>query len=142
VVRRAFSLVEVMVACAVFGAGLAAVFTVFNTASSLFEHQRHTTYAIHLSEAWIEELLMRPSADTELTPGPLHGPAWYDRNGFANPACPDIVVGPPVSTPTCRYRVTWRTAPSVVPGVRHLTVTTHWLERGRLLSTIFTTQRN
>lgn len=141
---RAFSLIEVMSAAAILGVGLAATFTAFGTGSQLFEHQRHTSHAIHLSEAKLEELLMRAATDTELGVGPTFGPTWFTRTGFASTdaTCPATTTGLPPNTPGCRYRVTWSAAAGGVPNVRVLTVTTTWNERGQEKRIFFSTQRN
>lgn len=140
--KRGFSVIEVMMAAAIFGIGLAGIFTAFNTAGMQFEHQRHTTQGIHLAEAKMEELLLAASTDGALLPGLIHGPAWYDPRGFASGSCDASTTGVPASTATCRYRVTWEARPSPVPGVRILTVTTDWAERGQRRSVSFNTQRN
>jgi len=143
--RPGFSLIEVMAASALFAAGLAAIFSAFATASSLFQHQRHTTYGIHLAEAKLEELLLRASSDTELVTGTVFGPQWFDSRGFpAAAGCPAAVAGLPPMTAACRYRVTWSSAP--VPdlrvSIRKTTATTSWNEDGVEKSASFTTQRN
>jgi prepilin-type N-terminal cleavage/methylation domain-containing protein len=142
---RAFSLIEVMSAAAIVGVGLAATFTALGTGAQLFEHQRHTTHGIHLSEGKLEELLMRNSTDAELVSGSTFGPEWYTSLGFATPAAScatTTTTGVPPLSDTCRYRVTWSSAPGGVPNVRVLTVTTAWNERGQEKSVSFQTQRN
>lgn len=140
---RGFSMVEVMAASAIFAGGLAAIFTAFSTSSQQFEHQRHTTHGIHLTEAKMEELLLRVSSDSELVAGTTFGPEWYDNRGFpAPPGCPSTTSGLPTNTPSCRYRVTWSSAPGGIAQVRNTTVTTSWTERGVLKTVSFSTQRN
>ncbi len=142
-VTRAFSLIEVMAASAIFAAGLAAIFTAFGTSTTLFEHQRHMTHGIHLTEGKLEELLLRVSSDSELAAGAVFGPEWFDARAFPAPAgCPNATAGDPPATAGCRYRVTWSSSPSGVRGVRVTTVTTSWRERGGTRSTSFSTQRN
>lgn len=143
--KRAFSLVEVMAASAIFATGLAAIFSAFATSAAQFEHQRHTTYGIHLSEGKMEELLLRPSSDSELLAGTVFGPQWFDSRGFpVASGCPAATSGLPTATATCRYRVTWSSAPGQVtdPPVRVTSVTTTWNERGQEKSVSFSTQRN
>lgn len=143
--RHGFSLIEVMAASAIFAAGLAAIFTAFGTASSLFQHQRHMTHGIHLTEGKLEELLLRASSDTELVTGTVFGPQWFDNRGFpAAAGCPAAVSGLPPQTTACRYRVTWSSAPvaALRVSIRETTVTTSWNEDGVEKSASFSTQRN
>jgi prepilin-type N-terminal cleavage/methylation domain-containing protein len=142
--KRGFSLIEVMAAAAILGVGLAATFSAFSGGTSLFEHQRHTTVGIHLSEGKLEELLIRASSDVELQPGTVFGPEWFDRSGIASgvATCPASTAGTPPTSADCRYRVTWESVPGGVPKVRVLTVTTTWAERGEPKSISFSTQRN
>ena len=143
--RRAagFSLVEVMAASAIFAVGLAAIFSAFSTSTHQFEHQRHTTYGIHLTEAKMEELLLRVSSDPQLQAGTTFGPDWFDVRGFPSTTpCPGAVSGlPPLST-SCRYRVTWSSTAGLVPQVRVTSVTTTWNEREVEKNVSFSTQRN
>ncbi len=141
---KAFSLIEVMSAAAILAVGLVATFTAFNSGAALFEHQRHTTNGIHLSEAKLEELLIRLASDTELVVGTPFGPEWYDKEGIASPpGCPTGIAAVPESTASCRYRVTWQSSvlPDV-PSIRVVTVTTAWNERGLKKEVTFSTQRN
>ena len=141
----AFSLIEVLSAAAIFGVGLAAIFSAFGSASAQFEHQRHMTHGIHLTEAKLEEILLWGNADGELTAGTTFGPNWFDSSGFAAAAgsgCPTAVTGLPAIDAKCRYRVTWSSTPGRISNVRVVTVTTAWQERGQLRTTSFSTQRN
>ncbi len=137
-------MIEVMAASAIFAAGLAAIFTAFSTSSQQFEHQRHTTHGIHLTEAKMEELLLRVSSDVELsTGGTTFGPDWFTDKGFpAAAGCPTATTGTPAEVAGCRYRVTWSSSPTSVDRVRVTTVTTSWGERGALKTVSFSTQRN
>ncbi|MDP2342181.1 MAG: prepilin-type N-terminal cleavage/methylation domain-containing protein [Deltaproteobacteria bacterium] len=140
---KAFSLVEVMAAAAIFAVGLGAIFTAFGTASQSFEHQRHMTHGIHLAEAKMEELLLRVSSDPELQAGTTFGPNWFDSRGFpSTAACASAVVGMPALSTSCRYRITWSSAPALVPQVRITTVTASWNERELEKRVQFATQRN
>jgi prepilin-type N-terminal cleavage/methylation domain-containing protein len=140
---RAFSLVEVMAASAIFAVGLAAIFSAFGTSAQQFEHQRHTTYALHLAEAKMEELLLRVSSDPELAAGTTFGPNWFDMRGFpSTTACPSATTGLPALSSSCRYRVTWSSVPAQVPQVRITTVVATWNERESEKSVQFATQRN
>ena len=143
--RRGSSLIEVMAAAAIFGVGLAATFSAFSGGANLFEHQRHTTHGIHLTEGKLEELLIRTSTDAELQSGPTFGPEWFDNRGFpalAAAGCPAATTGVPPSTPGCRYRVTWSAVPGGISNVREVRVQTSWNERGSERSVSFSTQRN
>lgn len=137
-------MIEVLSASAIFAAGLAAIFTAFSTSTQQFEHQRHTTHGIHLTEAKMEELLLRVSSDVELSTGAtVFGPDWYNDKGFpAASGCPTGTTGTPAENAACRYRVTWSSTGGGVKGVRVTTVTTAWGERGVLKSVSFSTQRN
>lgn len=137
-------MIEVMAASAIFAAGLAAIFTAFTTSTQQFEHQRHTTHGIHLTEGKMEELLLRVSSDVELSGGTEFGPDWYTDKGFpAASGCPTTTSGTPPEDQACRYRVTWSsTGVPNLKGVRVTTVTTSWSERGVLKSVSFSTQRN
>jgi prepilin-type N-terminal cleavage/methylation domain-containing protein len=128
---RGFSLIEVMMAGAIFAIGLTAIYSAFRTAANQFEHQRHTTYAVHITEAVMEELLVRTSSDTDLTAGSAHGPRHYDRKGF-------------VSATASTYKTTWEVKTNTpIPNVRQLTVTTSWTEKAAGQRSItFSTNRN
>jgi len=141
---KGFSLVEVMAAAAILAVGLAATFTAWNNGMALFEHQRHTTHGIHLSEAKLEELLMRVSSDPELQVGTVFGPEWFTAEGLASTGigCPATTAGMPPGTPACRYRVTWESVPGGVAKVRVVSVTTTWNERGVERRVTLSTQRN
>ncbi len=141
--RRGFSLIEVMIASAIFGVGLAAVFSSFSTAAVQFEHQRHTTYALHLAEARLEELLLRLPSDSELKLGTTFGPVWYDQRGFpSSSSCPTSTTGLPPASPECRYRVTWVSRAGGIAAIREVTVTAAWNEREAERSLALLTQRN
>lgn len=141
---RGFTLVEVMAAGAILAIGLAATLTAWGNGVALFEHQRHTTHGLHLSEAKLEELLMRVSSDPELQVGTVFGPEWFTAEGFASNGvgCPATPTGVPPSTPGCRYRVTWEASPGGVAKVRVLSVRAAWNERGAERSITLSTQRN
>lgn len=141
-VARGFSLIEVLAAVAIFGVGLAAIFTAFGSSSQQLEHQRHMTHSIHLTEAKLEEMLLWSSSDPQLAIGGPYGPSWFDSNGRASTTCPASTTGLPANTSDCRYRVTWTVAEGEIDKVRVVTVTTEWNERGALRSTSFSTQRN
>ena len=136
-------MIEVMAASAIFAVGLSAIFTAFSTSSQQFEHQRHTTQGIHLTEAKMEELLLRASSDGELQANVVFGPEWYTSQGFpAASGCPSTPTGLPPESIDCRYRVTWTSVPCGISQVRVTTVTTTWNERGGERSVSFSTQRN
>lgn len=141
-VVRGFSLIEVMAAVAIFGVGLAAIFTAFGSSSLQLEHQRHMTHSIHLTEARLEEILLWANSDPQLAVGGPYGPVWFNADGRASSGCPGATTGLPANTVDCRYRVTWTVAPAGIDKVRLVTVTTAWNERGALRSTSFSTQRN
>jgi prepilin-type N-terminal cleavage/methylation domain-containing protein len=140
---RGFSLVEVLAAVAIFGVGLAAIFTAFGNSAQQLEHQRHTTHSIHLTEAKLEEILLWSNSDADLVVGGSYGPTWFTAEGIVSPGatCADTA-GLPPTTPDCRYRVTWTVTAGGIDGVRVVTVTTAWNERGVLRTTSFSTQRN
>jgi prepilin-type N-terminal cleavage/methylation domain-containing protein len=64
-----FTLVEVLVAGTIFLVSLAGVLTGMNYASRQFEHQRHMSTALAVSETTMEEILMLSQNDPELAPG-------------------------------------------------------------------------
>ena len=132
-----------MAASAIFAVGLGAIFTAFGTSAQQFEHQRHTTYGIHLAEGKMEELLLRVSSDPELQAGATFGPNWFDSRGFPSTTpCSAATSGLPALSIGCRYRVTWASVPALVPRVRVTTVTTSWNEREIEKRVAFSTQRN
>ena len=141
---QGFSLVEVMAAGAILAVGLAATLMAWSNGMELFEHQRHTTHAIHLSEAKLEELLLRISSDPELQVGPVFGPEWFTAEGLASTGigCPAATQGVPPGTPSCRYRVTWQSVAGGVARVRVVSTTTAWNERGVERRVTLSTQRN
>ena len=124
---RGFTLIEVMMAAAIFAAGLAAVFSAFSTAALQFEHQRNTTQAIHVAEAVLEELLLRAPTDPDIAQGVTRS-SGYDNNG--TPATSGF------------FTVSWVVTAGPLAGVRHIAVTSTWAERGVAQHLSFSTDRN
>ena len=112
---RAFSLIEVMIASAMLGIGLAALVTAIGTASSLGSHQERVTAALHLAEGQMEELLLRFPDAPDLRTGTAHGPLGFTSAGERTTSKP-------------YYTVTWQTSPGPIARTRRLEVTISWLE--------------
>jgi prepilin-type N-terminal cleavage/methylation domain-containing protein len=115
---RGFSLIEVMIASAMLGIGLAALLTAFGTASGLETHQERVTAALHLAEGRMEELLLRFPDSPDLRTGVAHGPVGYTSLGDATTTNPF-------------FQVTWRASAGPIARTRRLEVKVTWKEGPR-----------
>lgn len=112
--KRAFSLIEVMIASAMLGIGLAAVMSAYGSAASLESHQERVTSALHLAESRMEDLLLLYPDASELTAA-THGPLGFTRDG-----------APAATTPF--FQVGWTVSAGPIPRSRRLEVTVTWAE--------------
>jgi len=119
---KAFSLIEVMIASAMLGIGVAALLTAYGTASGLGGHQERVTGALHVAEAQMENLLLRFPDSPDLSTGSAHGPLTFARTG--QPTGPAF------------YTLTWTVAPGPIPRTRRIEVTGTWAEGQRGAQTL------
>jgi Tfp pilus assembly protein PilV len=116
--RRGFSLIETMVASAMFFVGLTAVFATFTTASNLLLHHRNVTRAVAIAESNLEQLIQRYPGDPQIAVGVTPTPRYYDRDGV-------------LSATPAEFRVTWTvTTFAKLDGIREVTVLVRWYEAG------------
>ncbi len=116
---RGYSLIEVMVAAALFAVGIAAILTAFGSLSGLIEHQRRLGTAALIAQSTVQELQSRPATHADLAAG-RHTPLVVDADGR--------VVGGTIAR-TDRYRVEWTVRPDVpVTGSREVVVVVVWTE--------------
>lgn len=119
--KRGFSLIEVMVSSTMLIAGLTGIISAISTTTSLHQHQRRITQGIAIGESVVEELLIRPISDTDLTSGNHPAtPLQFDADG-------DRVV-----SGSGAYTVDWdvSSAPPAVPLMRTIKVNVRWTENG------------
>jgi type II secretory pathway pseudopilin PulG len=121
-------LIEVTVAAALLGVGVAGIISGWSTTTGVIEHQRRFTDATNLTRTALEQLLLLPPDTDDLAPGPHTLPTW---DAFGRPAS-----GP--SSYTTTYVVDDDTPPR---GFIQITVTTTWTERFGERSTSFNTYR-
>jgi prepilin-type N-terminal cleavage/methylation domain-containing protein len=126
---RGFSLIEVMIASAMLGIGLAALVTAYGTASGLESHQERVTAALHVAEGRMEELLLRFPDAADLRTGPTHGPVGFTSTGE-----------PTTTNPY--YTVTWQTSPGPIARTRRLEVKVSWQEGLRAQSLTLASHRS
>lgn len=127
-----FSLIEVMVAGAVFLLSVAGTLSVVSSAHLQYQHQRNLSVATHVGEALMEELLLGYTTDNTLFSAGIHGPRYYDKKGLS------------IATATnSKYSATWTvTGDAPITGVRTIRVTVRWQERGFTKSLRFITYRS
>lgn len=80
-VRRAFSLIEVMVSAALLIVGLTAAFSSFATMTRELNHASRRSTAGALAEATLEELVLRSAADPALALGAHSDNVNFDVGG-------------------------------------------------------------
>ena len=100
-IRRAFTLIEVMIAGAILAVGATAVLAAYSTTLGLIEHQRRLVSAVDVTQSKLEELLACQTTSPELAAG-SHAPETVDQLGRAAAAGPeaytveyDITMGNP-----------------------------------------------
>jgi prepilin-type N-terminal cleavage/methylation domain-containing protein len=111
---RAFSLIEVMIASAMLGVGLAALMTAYGQATSLESHQERVTAALHLAEGHLENLLLRYPDSPDLSAS-THPTLGFTADGT-----------PTASAPF--FNLTWTVSPGPIPRTRRIDVTVTWTE--------------
>lgn len=113
--RRAFSLIEVLVAVALFGVGIASIFQSFSTAGRIARHERLTSSALHACEQVMEDMLLRRIDDNAFD-GTLYcfDGAAQKADCFENPA----------------YEVEVHLSPTSIVGLYDLSAQALWKEDG------------
>lgn len=115
--RRGFSLIETMIASALFFVGLTAIFQTYNVAARLLGHHRHVTRAVALAEGTIEELVQRYPGDPILEVGVAPTPRTYDMSGL-------------LTSSATVFSVSWTVTNFALDGIREVIVTVSWTEQG------------
>ena len=128
--KKAFALIEAMVAAAILAAGAAAAFGSYYTMLGVAAHQRHLSEARHVVQTKLEQLLVAEMSSPLL---------------FALPAAKSLVFTgavTPLGRPTKSangpsvYRVSWKvTRGEPIDGYLLVQVAASWIERGRERST-------
>lgn len=114
--KRGFTLLEVLAASALFFLAVAGVFSAFNVASQMTRHFELETIALHVADAFTEELVLRPRDSADLTNG--NHPTTPLRFGFDGEPAP---AGP--------FQLTWTVDEDApVVGLRSITVVVNWQE--------------
>ena len=120
-----------MISGAILLVGIAGVMSGIKTANNLYQHQRNLTYALHLCEAFMEELILQTPTDPDVAVGDYaaHGPVYFDK------------VGAEVGAPSW-FEVRWRVVGDTpISGMKRVTVRVQWSERGQTKSFSLTTDR-
>jgi prepilin-type N-terminal cleavage/methylation domain-containing protein len=120
---RGFSLIEVMVASALFLTTTAVIVASVATASRNSAVQRRMTVALQLGEQKMEELLLRFNTSEDLTIGehpadPISGgnKQWFDESGEPSTAAANKV-----------FRVDWKVSSVTgIPNLRRIALTVAW----------------
>lgn len=143
--KRAFSLVEVMVSSALFLASAAGVVGAISTASGVYEHQRRLTQAVSVGEYKMEELLLRYSSHADLTITSTTNAAGVLVSGTPNLTCLTPRLAPttcPASLSTTgtkvnltadigpNYLVYWFVSAAPVQGLKQIDMIVAWRESG------------
>jgi prepilin-type N-terminal cleavage/methylation domain-containing protein len=117
--RRGFSLIEVLVAAAIFAAGVAGALSGFGTFSNVMEHQRRVGEAARIMQGHCAELRSVPLTD-DLVTGVETGPYLFNPAGFR---VASVAAGG-------AYRVTWSVdTTKPFPGYRQIDVVVDWSTR-------------
>jgi type II secretion system protein I len=94
---RGFSLLETMIAGAIFLVAMLGVVSAVGTATAQYQHQRNATIALQVAERTMEELLLEYSTSSELNEG--GHTRGYDVNGEPTAAAQPRFVASWVITP-------------------------------------------
>lgn len=111
----AFSLIEVLVAVALFGVGIASLLQSFHVATRTAAHERRTTAALHAAEQVLEEMLLRPSNDSLFDVTSLF---CFDRVAVAVDCADDRVA----------FEVEVARSDTGIPGFFEVAVTSRWAD--------------
>lgn len=126
--RQGFTLIEVMVAAAIFAIGTSASLAGISTAYKQYAHQRHMTNAINVAEGVMESLLLAYGTDARIGVG-SHGPLYFSEEGVQT------------ASPSA-YQVTWAViADQPIAGMRQIDTRVGWIEPAGRRSIAFTTVR-
>ena len=113
--EKGFTLIEIMIASAIFIIGAAGTLSVITTANNQYTHQRLSSQGISTCEYVMDELLM----NYDLAAG-IGGPRCFDKNGAELSSCGNE-----------KYKVSWNvTANNPIPGMNKVVVYTKWKESG------------
>jgi len=77
---RGSTLIEALLALALFAVGIAATLTAYSTSMGISEHQSHMSTALLVGEQTMEELILRYRSDPEIAVGTHNGPG-FARDG-------------------------------------------------------------
>ena len=125
---RGVTLIEVTIAGALLGIGVAGIISSWATTTGIIEHQRRFAEGTNLSRTALEQLLLLPSNSADLSPGTHTLPTW---DAFGQPAAGATAF-------TTSYEVH---ADTPTDGFIEIVVTTSWTERSGTRSTSFNTYR-
>lgn len=105
-------MIEVIIAAALLGIGIAGVLSAYSTATHLDNHQHRVSDALHIGEGVVEELLLLQNTDADLSAS-THGPLRFDVNGNR------VASGG-------FFQVTWTVSAGPHPRARKLDVRVAW----------------
>jgi prepilin-type N-terminal cleavage/methylation domain-containing protein len=131
--KRGFSLIEVIISSVLLSIGLAAIATAFGSAASLEGHQERVTIGMHLAEARVEELLVAYPNDASLSAG-THGPVL-----FTHTAALTTTAGTGANAPV--FAVTWTIDAGPIARTRRVVVDVAWTESSGAQRVSLTTHR-
>lgn len=161
--KRAFSMLEVLIASALFLITVVGVVSATHTGSAVFEHQRKLTQAVSIGEFAMEELLLRYTSSTDLditatesnagvvTPGTAKT-RCIGANLQAATGCTAASIPPQTGFSanvagiagdgTSTYGITWVVGqPPNLATERHVILFVSWLESGVVRSVQLQTYR-
>jgi Tfp pilus assembly protein PilV len=114
---RGFGLIEAMVSASLLAVAMTAIVSLLVNLQETYGHQRLVAHALHVAEGSMEGLLVRYADDAELGTGVHAGPSFgVDGRAGGN-----------------FFTTSWQVVDNVpFAGLRRVTLTVQWMERGAL----------
>ena len=129
--NRGFTIIDAMIAAALFIITVTSIVRVMSVASTQLSHQKKMTQGINISEGVIEEMLLAYSDSSSVLTAGHHGPYCYTLSGVV------------ASCPAGIFSTSWDVVNDIpLVGMMQINVKTSWKERGRQHSVKFVTYRD
>lgn len=114
---RGFGLIEAMISASLLAVAMTAIVSLLVNLQENYRHQRLVAQALHVAEGSMESLLVRYADDAELGTGAHVGPS-FGVDGQAGGTF---------------FTTSWNVTDNVpLSGLRRVTITVQWMERGAL----------